>query len=94
MRPDATSADHGRFACGRRDDTPDPRDRRSARPVSDGSERAGDSAQKDWAAGLHALKRIVDPAEIASAALLLASPMSSFVTGSALHPDGGNAAVK
>lgn len=55
---------------------------------------AGNTAQKDWAAGLHAMKRIARPEEIASAALFLASPMSSFVTGSALYADGGNAAVK
>lgn len=55
---------------------------------------AGDSAQKEWAAGLHAMKRIAEPEEIAAAALFLASPMASFVTGSALYADGGNAAVK
>lgn len=55
---------------------------------------AGDQRTKDWAAGLHAMKRIASPEEIASAALFLASPMSSFVTGSALFADGGNAAVK
>lgn len=55
---------------------------------------AGDRAQKDWAAGLHALKRIAQPEEIAQAALFLAGPMASFVAGSALFADGGNAAVK
>ncbi|MCM5555327.1 SDR family oxidoreductase [Pleomorphomonas sp. NRK KF1] len=55
---------------------------------------AGDQAQKDWAAGLHAMKRIAQPEEIAQAALFLAGPQSSFVTGSALYADGGNAAVK
>ncbi|MHB9705123.1 SDR family oxidoreductase [Alcaligenes aquatilis] len=55
---------------------------------------AGDQSTKEWAAGLHAMKRIAKPEEIASAALFLASPMSSFVTGSALFADGGNAAVK
>lgn len=55
---------------------------------------AGGPEQKEWAAGLHAMKRIADPAEIANAALFLASPMSSFVAGSALWADGGNAAVK
>ncbi|MTH64997.1 SDR family oxidoreductase [Paracoccus shanxieyensis] len=55
---------------------------------------AGDQAQKDWAAGLHAMKRIAAPSEIATAALFLASPMASFVTGTALYADGGNAAVK
>lgn len=55
---------------------------------------AGDAAQKEWAAGLHALKRIAQPEEIARAALFLAGPMASFVAGSALFADGGNAAVK
>jgi NAD(P)-dependent dehydrogenase (short-subunit alcohol dehydrogenase family) len=55
---------------------------------------AGSLEQKEWAAGLHAMKRIADPDEIAQAALFLASGMSSFVAGSALYADGGNAAVK
>src|SRR5262245_38874989 len=55
---------------------------------------AGNQSQREWAAGLHAMKRIAKPDEIASAALFLASPMASFVTGSALFADGGNAAVK
>lgn len=55
---------------------------------------AGDIAQQEWAASLHAMKRIAAPEEIARAALFLASDQSSFVTGSALWADGGNAAVK
>lgn len=55
---------------------------------------AGDRKQKEWAAGLHAMKRIANPVEIANAALFLASPMASFVTGTALFADGGNSAVK
>jgi NAD(P)-dependent dehydrogenase (short-subunit alcohol dehydrogenase family) len=55
---------------------------------------AGNEAQKEWAAGLHAMKRIAQPEEIAQAALFLASSMSSFVAGSALFADGGNSAVK
>jgi NAD(P)-dependent dehydrogenase (short-subunit alcohol dehydrogenase family) len=55
---------------------------------------AGSAEQKIWAAGLHALKRIAQPEEIANAALFLASGMASFVVGSALYVDGGNAAVK
>ncbi|MEN3792721.1 SDR family oxidoreductase [Fulvimarina sp. MAC3] len=55
---------------------------------------AGDAEQREWAASLHAMKRIADPEEIARAALFLASNLSSFVTGSALWVDGGNAAVK
>lgn len=55
---------------------------------------AGDERQREWAAGLHAMKRIAEPIEIARAALFLASGMSSFVSGSALWVDGGNSAVK
>jgi len=39
--------------------------------------------------GLHALKRLAGPEEIAQSALYLASDMASFVTGSALLADGG-----
>ncbi|QBM74897.1 SDR family oxidoreductase [Sphingomonas sp. AAP5] len=63
-------------------------------PGGTATEMAGDAAQREWAAGLHAMKRIADPEEIANAALFLASDMASFVTGSALWADGGNAAVK
>lgn len=63
-------------------------------PGGTATEMAGDAAQREWAAGLHAMKRIAHPEEIAQAALFLASDMSSFVTGSALWADGGNAAVK
>lgn len=58
------------------------------------TDMAGDQAQKDWAAGLHAVKRIARPEEIAAAALFLVSPLASFVAGTALFADGGNAAVK
>jgi NAD(P)-dependent dehydrogenase (short-subunit alcohol dehydrogenase family) len=40
-------------------------------------------------AGLHALKRIAQPEELARAALFLASDAASFVTGSAMLVDGG-----
>jgi NAD(P)-dependent dehydrogenase (short-subunit alcohol dehydrogenase family) len=40
------------------------------------------------------MKRLAQPAEIAAAIVFLASPMASFVAGSALYADGGNAAVK
>lgn len=39
--------------------------------------------------GLHAMKRIARPEEIAQSALYLASDMASFTTGSALYVDGG-----
>lgn len=63
-------------------------------PGGTATEMAGNAEQRQWAAGLHAMKRIAEPEEIAQAALFLASDMSSFVTGSALWADGGNAAVK
>ena len=58
------------------------------------TEMAGDQAQKDWAASLHAMKRIAQPDELAAAILFLSSSMASFVTGTALYADGGNSAVK
>lgn len=45
-------------------------------------------------AGLHALKRMAEPSEIADAALFLLSDMASFVTGSAMLADGGNSICK
>ena len=63
-------------------------------PGGTATDMAGDDAQREWAAGLHAMKRIAQPEEVAQAALFLASDMSSFVTGSALWADCGNAAVK
>lgn len=44
--------------------------------------------------GLHALKRMAEPREIASAALFLVSSLASFVTGSAMLADGGNSIAK
>lgn len=43
----------------------------------------------EFVEGLHALKRIARPEEIAQSALYLASDASSFTTGSALLVDGG-----
>lgn len=45
-------------------------------------------------ASYHALKRMAAPAEIANAALFLASDAASFVTGTAMLVDGGNSIVK
>ncbi len=42
-----------------------------------------------WVEGLHALRRLAQPEEIARAALFLAGEDSSFITGSALRVDGG-----
>ena len=47
-----------------------------------------------WVAGLHALKRMAEPREIAEAALFLVSERASFVTGSAMLADGGNSITK
>ncbi len=45
--------------------------------------------QRVFVEGLHALKRIARPEEIARSALYLASDASSFTTGAALLADGG-----
>lgn len=44
---------------------------------------------RDFVEGLHALKRIADPEEVARAALFLASDASSFVSGTTMLVDGG-----
>jgi len=48
-----------------------------------------DETVHQYIAGLHALRRMATPDEIAQAALFLLSEQSSFVTGSALLADGG-----
>ncbi len=48
----------------------------------------------EFVRGLHALKRMAEPSEIAEAALFLISDQSSFVTGSAMIADGGNSINK
>lgn len=45
--------------------------------------------ERSFVEGLHALKRIAQPEEIARSALYLASDASSFTTGAALLADGG-----
>jgi NAD(P)-dependent dehydrogenase (short-subunit alcohol dehydrogenase family) len=44
---------------------------------------------KSFVEGLHALKRLATPEEIAKSALYLASDASSFMTGNGLLVDGG-----
>lgn len=59
------------------------------------TEMAGsDAGFHEWVAGLHALKRMAEPEEIARAALFLLSDQASFVTGTALFADGGNSINK
>ncbi|MEO0979536.1 MAG: SDR family oxidoreductase [Pseudomonadota bacterium] len=59
------------------------------------TEMAGvDPAFHEQVAGLHALKRMAEPEEIARAALFLLSDAGSFVTGSAMLCDGGNSITK
>ena len=59
------------------------------------TEMAGDDADSHaYVRNLHALKRMADPGEIANAAQFLISPLSSFVTGSAMLVDGGNSINK
>ncbi|WP_424973108.1 SDR family oxidoreductase [Dinoroseobacter sp. S76] len=56
---------------------------------------AGDDASfHEVVRGLHALKRMAEPSEIAQAALFLLSDNASFVTGSAMIADGGNSISK
>ena len=45
--------------------------------------------QREFVEGLHALKRVAEPEEIAHSVLYLASDASSFTTGAALFADGG-----
>lgn len=58
------------------------------------TDMAGDQQQREWAANLHAMKRLAEPEEIASSALFLASSMSSFMTGASLYVDGGVSVCK
>lgn len=48
----------------------------------------------EFVRGMHALKRMAEPAEIAQAALFLLSKEASFVTGTAMLADGGNSICK
>ncbi|WP_269582646.1 SDR family oxidoreductase [Roseibium sp. Sym1] len=53
-----------------------------------------DPAFHEYISGLHALKRMAEPEEIARAAEFLLSDAASFVTGSAMLCDGGNSISK
>ncbi|MBX3500854.1 MAG: SDR family oxidoreductase [Alphaproteobacteria bacterium] len=53
------------------------------------AEFASTEETKAFVRGLHALKRVARPDEIAQSALYLASDASSFTTGSAMLVDGG-----
>ncbi|UZD92532.1 SDR family oxidoreductase [Cognatishimia activa] len=56
---------------------------------------AGDDLEfHEFVKGLHALKRMADPKEIAQAAAFLLSDQASFVTGAAFLADGGNSINK
>jgi len=52
-------------------------------------ERSPDPKEQEFLAGMHALKRVGQPEEIARAVLYLASDDASFVTGTAHLVDGG-----
>ena len=54
-----------------------------------GREVAATPEARAFVAGLNAFKRMAEPEEIAEAALFLAAPASSFMTGTAMLVDGG-----
>lgn len=58
-------------------------------PMNVANQPGADPAIRDFVNGLHALKRMAEPEEIARGALFLASEAGSFVTGTAFLVDGG-----
>lgn len=48
-----------------------------------------DTRMQEWGQRNTPLERLGDPCDLAGAALFLASPASSFVTGQILYVDGG-----
>ncbi len=59
------------------------------------TEMAGNDPEfLEFVKGMHALKRMAEPEEIAKAALFLLSDAGSFVTGTAMLCDGGNSISK
>ncbi len=59
------------------------------RPAASPTRRTPARSARAFVEGLHALKRMAQPEEIARSALYLASDASSFTTGTALFADGG-----
>ena len=55
---------------------------------------SADPNREHFIAGLHALKRIAEPEEIANVAMFLLGDRASFVTGAAILADGGNSISK
>lgn len=58
-------------------------------PMNVANRPGADPGTQDFVNGLHALKRMARPEEIARGALFLASDAGSFVTGTAFLVDGG-----
>jgi NAD(P)-dependent dehydrogenase (short-subunit alcohol dehydrogenase family) len=54
----------------------------------------GSNESQAFVTGLHALKRVAKPEELARSVLYLASDDSSFVTGTASRVDGGESITR